>query len=137
MSGPYDDIIHLPHPDSVRHPRMAASDRAAQFSPFAALTGHDAAIRETARQTDRRKELDEDAKAELDRKLRMAEKQKEKNPAITIIYFKEDETKEGGSYETVSGHISKIDDMERRVILADGTGISINDIYGIESEVCI
>ena len=70
MSGKYDDILHLPHPTSVRHPRMPISERAAIFSPFAALTGHAGAIAETARLTDQKMELDEDAKAELDRRRR-------------------------------------------------------------------
>ena len=134
MSGPYDDIIHLPHPVSVKHPRMAVSDRAAQFSPFAALAGHDAAIRETARLTGRRIELDEDTRAELDRKLRLVEAQKECRPEVSITYFKADDTKSGGAYQTITGYIRKIDDIERKVVLTDGMGIDIDDILDIEGE---
>lgn len=79
MSGPYDDIISLPHPTSSRHPRMPISDRAAQFSPFAALAGHSAALAETARLTDRQIELSDDDKAVLDQKQRILLEHTEKN----------------------------------------------------------
>lgn len=131
MSGSYDDIINLPHPEPAGHPRMSVSDRAAQFSPFAALTGHEAAIRETARLTGHRMELDEDAKAMLDMKLRLSEEQKDGRTQICITYFRKDDKKDGGSYETISGYIRKIDDVEHKVILTDGTGIDIDDIYEI------
>ena len=84
MSGPYDDIIHLPHPTSPKHPRMSTHDRAAQFAPFAALSGHSAALVETARPTGRRVELDEDAKAELDLKQQILTEYISEQPRVTV-----------------------------------------------------
>lgn len=132
--GPYDDIIDLPHPTSQKHPRMPASDRAAQFSPFAALTGHEAAIRETARLTDRRVELDEDEKAALDRKLRLLTDHLAEHPQVCITYFQADQRKAGGSYETVDGSIKKFDDIARVVVMTDGRRIPIDDIFELKSQ---
>ncbi|MGL5435729.1 MAG: hypothetical protein ACRDBO_10090 [Lachnospiraceae bacterium] len=134
MKTPYDDIINLPHPTSTRHPQMAIPDRAAQFSPFAALTGHDAAIRETARLTERRIELDEDSKTALDLKLRMVAEWKGDHPKVSVTYFEADQAKAGGSYETTTGCIKKIDDYGRRVIMENGRKIDIDNIIEIESE---
>lgn len=131
--GNYDDIIHLPHHVSASRPRMSALDRAAQFSPFAALTGHDAAIRETARLTDARQELDEDKKAELDECLQMLRSQAALKPDAEITYFVPDAQKEGGSYLSARGAVKKIDDLAHRVIMEDGTVIPISDIYEISS----
>ena len=94
MSGPYDDIIDLPHPTSAKHPRMSISDRAAIFSPFAALTGHAAAIQETARLTDRRIELDEDTRTELDRRQAILLEHIGEQPEVTITWFCPDEKKD-------------------------------------------
>ena len=94
MTGPYDDILHLLHPTSIKHPRMPMGDRAAQFSPFAALTGHGAAIAETARVTDRRIELDEDAKEQLDQKLRRLLERIGEQPEITVNLLLDDENYE-------------------------------------------
>lgn len=134
MTGAYDDIIDLPRPTSSKHPRMSLSDRAAQFSPFAALSGHEAAIRETARLTDRRIELDEDVKVELDRKLRLVAEHLAERPRVSITFFEADVRKEGGSYRTVTGPIKRIDDVRRLVIMGDGWEIPIDDISGIESD---
>lgn len=134
MTGPYDDIIDLPHPTSARHLRMPAADRAAQFSPFAALTGYEAAIRETARLTERRVELDEDTKAELDRRLRLIAGHLAERPTVCITYFLADGKKEGGSYQTATGFIKKIDEFQQVVVMMDGTLIPIDDIYEVESE---
>ena len=87
MSGKYDDILYLPHPTSAKHPRMPTSDRAAIFSPFAALTGHAGAIAETARLTERKMELDEDAKAELDRRQAVLLEHIAEQPEITVTWF--------------------------------------------------
>ena len=114
--GSYDDIINLPHPSSAKHPRMPMSDRAAQFSPFAALTGHGAAIEETARLTDRRIELTEEEKTVLDEKLRLL---LETGGEGMITYFLPDERKDGGAYVTKLGTIKKIDPLEGRVILTE------------------
>lgn len=96
MSGPYDNIINLPHPTSKRHPRMSLHDRAAQFSPFAALSGHAAALAETTRLTDRKIELDEDTRAELDRRQAVLLEQISEQPEITVTWFQPDGKKRAG-----------------------------------------
>ena len=128
----YDDIIHMPHHVSARRQRMSMADRAAQFSPFAALTGYDAAVKETARLTDERIDLDEYEKNALDEKLRIALKYPEAE--ISILYFKPDERKAGGAYISAAGRIRKIDNYERAVILQDGLKIHIEDIIEIRGE---
>lgn len=134
MSGPYDDMIDLPHPSSKKHPRMSIRDRAAIFSPFAALSGHGAAIAETARLTDPRMELDEDTKAELDRRQAMLLEHIEEQPEVTVTWFQPDERKEGGAYLTVTGRLKKIDEAERTLTLLDGMSILLEDVVGIESD---
>ena len=130
----YDDIIDLPHHKSTNRPAMPLSDRAAQFSPFAALTGHDAAIRETERLTDEKSELAEDTKAELDRKLLSIAEKLNINPEVTITYFVPDEKKDGGAYITLTGRVKNIDVYERVVVMADKTAIPIDDIRCMESD---
>lgn len=136
----YDDIIHLPHPVSARHPQMSLLDRAAQFSPFAALTGHDAAIRETERLTSEWMEMDEDRKELLDERLQMIReylmsgKDKKILPEITFTYFQPDGKKSGGAYLTVSGRVKKIDEYGHRVILEDGTALYIEYLFAMEGE---
>lgn len=134
MTGPYDDILHLPHPTSKRHPRMPIADRAAQFSPFAALTGHKAAIEETARVTDRRIELDEDAKEQLDQTLQLLLERIDEQPEITVTWFSPDKKKAGGQYHTATGKLKRIDTQESRLILTDGNQIPLEDLLEIRSE---
>lgn len=134
MTGPYDDILHLPHPTSKRHPRMPIVDRAAQFSPFAALTGHKAAIEETARVTDRRIELDEDAKEQLDQMLQLLLERIDEQPEITVTWFSPDKKKAGGQYHTATGKLKRIDTQESRLILTDGTQIPLEDLLRIRIE---
>ncbi len=134
MSGAYDDILRLPHPASERHPRMPISERAAQFSPFAALTGHSAAIAETARVTQRRIEPDEDERAALDRKQRRLAELARERPEVAVTWFRPDERKEGGSYVVSAGRLKRIDIEARRIILTDGTMIPMDDVLDIESE---
>ncbi len=128
----YDDIMNLPHHVSTKHPHMPALDRAAQFSPFAALTGHDAAIKETARLTDEYMELDEDRKEEIDRCLRWIKVHLAERPEVAITYFEPDERKAGGSYVTVSGRVKKLDEYEGRIILEDNMSVEIAKIYMME-----
>ena len=130
MSGPYDDIIDLPHPDSERHPRMPMANRAAQFSPFAALSGYDGAVQETARLTDRKAELTEEEKAVLDTKLQLLIP----GMGASFTYFRQDEKKEGGVYLTVTGTVKKFDSYAREVVLADGCRIPIDDILEVQDE---
>lgn len=133
MTGPYDDIIHLPHPTSSKHPRMPIADRAAIFSPFAALAGHSAAIAETARLTNQKAELDEDARAELDRRQAVLLEQIGQQPEVTVTWFQPDERKDGGAYVTTTGWLKKIDEIERVLVLTDGTRIPLEDVAGLES----
>lgn len=134
MTETYDDIINLPHHVSKTHPHMAIIDRAAQFSPFAALTGYDAAVKETARLTDRRIELDEYEKDALNEKLSLVAEQIEEHPKITITYFRPDDKKIGGAYVTVTGCMKKIDEYEGNICLTDGTKIVIEEMIEIESD---
>ena len=133
MSDKYDDIINLPHPSSKRFPRMPLQERAAQFSPFAALTGYDDAIRETARLTDRRVELDESRRLELDAALRDLGARLEARPEVLVTYFLPDARKEGGQYVHVSGRLKKIDAVSRTLLLEDGTRIRIDDVYELNA----
>ncbi|MCI8329313.1 MAG: hypothetical protein HFG02_06810 [Oscillibacter sp.] len=130
MNGPYDDIIDLPHPTSERHPRMSMANRAAQFSPFAALTGYEAAVKETARLTDSKAELTEEEKVVLDAKLQLLVPGME----ASFVYFQQDNKKEGGTYLTAAGMVKRIDSCAREVILADGQKIFVDDIIGIQLE---
>ena len=130
----YDDIIHLPHHVSAKHPQMPLMDRAAQFSPFAALTGHAAAIQETARVTEEWLELDENEKAVLDERLQLLREKLSLRPEVIITYFEPDTKKSGGAYLTVTGRVKKIDGYGRRVILEDGTDLDMGRLFSIEGE---
>lgn len=132
----YGDIIELPHHVSSNHPQMSNSQRAAQFSSFAALTGHNAAIQETARLTDKKIELDEYEQNELNRKLAWLQKRLHDDPAnkptVQITYFQPDERKTGGAYVTIAGEVKRILEAEQTVLLTDGQTIPIGDILEIE-----
>ena len=134
MSGPYDDIIRLPHPTSSRHPRMPISDRAAIFSPFAALTGHAAAIQETARLTDQRIELDEDTKAELDRRQAILLEHIGEQPEVPITWFCPDEKKSGGAYVVTTGRLKRVDDTAGALKLPDGRTIPLDEIVDLQCD---
>lgn len=134
MTNRYDDIINLTHPTSARHPRMPIHDRAAIFSPFAALTGHGAAIVETARLTERRIELDEDSKAALDEKQRVLEEVIDQQPEVTVTWFQPDARKDGGCYVTTTGKLKKTDTTERMMTFTEGMKIPLDDIIDIDSE---
>ena len=125
----YDDIIDLPRPKS-KHEPMPMSDRAAQFSPFAALTGYGDAIDETARLTDRRIELSEEESAELDYKQQYLATLDA--PTVTVTYFVPDERKSGGAYVTHTGVLKRIDELERMMLFMDGTRVELDDVMGIE-----
>ena len=124
----YEDIIGLSRPVSKKHPPMSRENRAAQFEPFAALTGFEGAIKETARVTGEKIELDETQKTFLDEKLKVL--LREKTPAL-FTYFQKDEQKEGGAYITVSGIVKKTDAYTHKIVLEDGTGICVEDILEI------
>ena len=126
--GNYDDIIDLPHPTSERHPRMPMANRAAMFSPFAALTGYDAAVKEMARLTDAKVDLTEDEKAILDAKLQLLTP----GESVAITYFQPDAKKQGGAYLTVTGAIKKFDRYAHEIMMTDGCRISIDDILEVQ-----
>ncbi len=127
----YDDIINLPNPTSKKHPRMSLYDRAAQFSPFAALTGHDAAIQETARLTDEKVELDEDTLNRLNEQLNIIRNYIGTNVIVSITYFVPDDRKSGGVYVTHSGAVKKIDEYERVIVMSDKKRIPMEQISEI------
>jgi len=130
----YDAIINLPHHVSATRPRMSMIDRAAQFSPFAALTGYDAAIKETGRLTDRRIELSEDERIVLDRKQQILLDHINDRPEVSVTYFVPDERKDGGAYVTVTGQVKKVDEFERLLILTDGSKIPLDEIQDLSGE---
>ena len=130
----YDDIINLPNPTSKKHPRMSLYDRAAQFSPFAALTGHEAAIKETARQTDEKLMLSDEVIAELNEKLNLIAETISTQQRVRITYFVPDNKKAGGAYITCTGCVKKFDAYEHTVIMEDKTVIPIEQISDIDGE---
>jgi len=135
MSGPYDDIINLPHHVSTTRPQMSMADRASQFSPFAALTGYDAAIKETGRLTDSRIELGEETLRHLNERFQFLVDGISDTPIVHITFFVPDERKAGGAYITVTGTAKKVDTHLRMIILQDGTKIPMDDIISIEGDV--
>lgn len=135
ISHKYDDIINLPHHVSKKHPRMSLCDRAAQFSPFAALTGHKAAINETARLTDEKQILSEDVIAKLNEQLNLIKENIGTNQTVTITYFVPDDKKSGGAYISHTGIVKKIDEYNHTVILTDKTVIPIKQISEMQSDI--
>ena len=134
MNNRYDEIINLPHHVSPTRPQMSMSDRAAQFAPFAALTGYDSAIKETGRLTNERIELDEEALTALDRKYQLLMEALDEAPEVTITYFQPDERKAGGKYVSETGAVKKVDDFERRITMQDGARIPMDDVLSIDGE---
>ena len=130
----YDDLLDLPHHVSVTHPHMSLYDRVAQFAPFKALTGYEDDVEETARLTDRRVELDADSIARLDARLQLLEERLAAAPAVSVTYFLPDARKDGGSYETVTGIVKKIDAVKHVLVLRSGQQIPIGDICDIKGE---
>jgi hypothetical protein len=131
MNDNYDDIINLPRPASKNHPPMPMINRAAQFAPFSALSGHDEAINETARWTDFHCELDDSANNILNKKLGYALAHLDENPVITITFFQPDKRKNGGYYIPITGVIKKLDEYEQCIIMSDGIKIPISTISSI------
>ena len=132
MSSAYDDLLNLPHHTSAVQPAMPMQNRAAQFAPFAALVGYDALIRETARLTDQKVELDESVKAELNEKLRLLLELLPQQPEVTITYFQPDSRKAGGAYRTTSGIVRKFLCSENRLVMMDGTQIPIDSVAALD-----
>ena len=132
MNNRYDEIMELPHHVSKTRPQMPMSDRAAQFAPFAALTGYDSAIKETGRLTDERIELDEEALTALDRKYQLLMDAFDDAPEVTITYFQPDERKAGGQYVSATGTVKKVDDFERLITMQNGTKIPMDDVLAVD-----
>ena len=130
----YDDIIDLPHPVSGRHPAMSMYDRAAQFSPFAALTGYEDLLEETGRLTDADTELTESAIETIDRTIHFLQEHCDAPHKITVTYYQPDRRKTGGSFVTVTGSCKKVLSYERRLVLSDGTVIPIDQIKSLFAE---
>ena len=137
MNNRYNEIINLPHHVSKTRPQMPMSDRAAQFSPFAALTGYDAAIKETERLTDEKIEMDEEALNILNMKFQILVDSLDDEPEVTFTYFKPDERKAGGAYIEVTGTVKKVDDFERLIVMQNGTKMPMDDILNIVGEIFV
>lgn len=133
-SHEYDDMIDLPHHVSSRHPQMPLADRAAQFSPFAALTGHEAAIQETARLTEDFIELDEERQRQLNEQFQLLKKNQSGQPEIEVTYFQPDLRKSGGAYVTVRGRVKRIDEYGQQIIFTDKVEVPMKHIFSIEGE---
>lgn len=134
IKSKYDEIMGLPHHVSRTRPQMPMSDRAAQFAPFAALTGYDSAIKETGRLTDEKIELDEEALTTLDMKYQFLMDALDDEPEVTITYFQPDERKAGGKYVSATGTVKKVDDFERRITMQNGTKIPMDDVLSIDGK---
>lgn len=130
----YDDIINLSRPIS-KHPRMSLYQRSAQFAPFAALTGYEGQVKETARLTDRRIELDEEMKLILDLKIQVIKEMLSDNPEVEITYFIPDTRKDGGRYETIINNVKKIDSYNEHIIMQNNLKIEIKEIININSNI--
>ena len=130
----YNAIMNLQHHVSKTRPQMPMSDRAAQFAPFAALTGYDSAIKETGRLTDERIELDEEALTALNMRYQLLMDALDEEPEVEITYFKPDGRKAGGKYVLVIGTVKKVDDFERLIAMQDGIIIPMDDVLSIDGE---
>ena len=140
--NPYEDIIHLPHHQAANRKQMSMYDRAAQFSPFAALVGFDGVIAETGRLTDRKIELSENEKVLLDQKLTLIDDviQDGHHPEITVVFFVADLLKDGGEYQKYTGKVRQIDTVERKIVFLAANGrsagkkVPIDDVMEIHGE---
>ncbi len=128
----YEDIIKLPHHVSKRHPQMSLEARSAQFAPFAALTGYEDVVKETARLTNEKKEITEEVKAVLDERIQIIQKNICTKPKVICTYFEPDKKKNGGKYITIEGRVQKIDKYNHVMVLEDKTEIKISEIIQIE-----
>ncbi len=132
--NPYEDILDLPHPTSRRHPPMSRGDRAAQFAPFAALTGYEDAVKETARLTSTRVELTEDMMAFLNRKLAFLCEHIDSEPYVAVTYFQPDPRKAGGAYVTEEGTLRRVDDVAGVLELSGRRTVPLREIISLESD---
>lgn len=128
----YNDIINLPHHVSATRPQMSMMDRAAQFSPFAALVGYAAAIKETARLTDQKIDLDDYGKEEINDKIQLITERLGEAFEVVITYFQPDSKKAGGAYVDAAGVVKKVDEYERMIVFRNGKRIPIDDVLNID-----
>lgn len=133
--GKYDDIIDIQYPTPNTRKRMTMPERAAQFSAFAALTGYDEAIDETARLTDPKTMLSEDEQIEIGEKLKYLKKKIAEKPLVRIVFFIPDALKSGGRYVTAEGEIRKICEFEKKILLSGGEEIAFDDILFIDTDI--
>ena len=133
--GAYDDIINLPHHQSRSRKHMSNNDRAAQFLPFAALTGYDEAIKETGRSVDEKVLLSQEEREEIDKRLLILEERKKERIEIKVSFFKKDENKDGGEYRTIKGVYKSINQLEKTLLIEEEDPIDIGDIYSLDSEI--
>ena len=137
MSGQYDDLINLPHHVSITRPQMSMMDRAAQFSPFAALTGYHAAIQEAGRLTGEKIKMDEETLSILNMKFHILIDSLDDEPEITFTYFKPDKRKTRGTYVKMTGTVKRVDDFERLIVMQNGKKIPMDDILNIEGKIFV
>ena len=130
----YDDVIYRQHPTSKKHPRMSRMNRAAQFAPFAALTGYEESIEETARLTDQRIELSDEDISNINIKLNLIKERIKERPKVAIIYFQPDERKEGGAYITVTGKVRRIDEVNRVLVFDDERVVWIENMINVNTK---
>lgn len=135
MKDNYEDIINLPHYEPRNHPRMSSYKRAAQFAPFSALTGYEDQVKETARLTDKKVEIDDGLRNVINNKLQILQMNIKIKPKVTITYFEHDHKKSGGTYISITGNVKKIDSIEKLIIMADNKKIPMNDILSIVGDV--
>ena len=131
----YDDIINLPHYESKTRKRMSLEARSAQFAPFAALTGYDDKVKETARRTDKRIELSDEEYNIINTKLQIIKEHIKEQPEINFVIFVKDKLKDGGKYEEVNGKVRVIDEVNDEIILVDKRKILLKNIYDINGEI--
>lgn len=133
-NGKYDDIINMPHHVSKKHPRMSLENRSAQFAPFAALTGYEEEVEETARTTDKRIEITDEIKNTINMRLKIIQEKLYTKPKVTITYFIPDNKKEGGNYKKVTSNLLKIDKYKQLIILKDKIEVPVNSIIDMDIE---
>ena len=134
MTGKYDDMLQLPHHVSASRKPMAMTARAAQFAPFAALSGYDAEVQEAGRLTDRPIEPDEYEKEALNARLRLLARHLREEWVVSLVFFQPDERKAGGAYVTRTGTVKKLYETERLLTLTDGTVIPLDDLIALDGE---
>ena len=129
----YDHILHLSRPVSPRHPPMSRANRAAQFAPFAALSGYDDAVEEAGRPTQQRRDLSEEEREELNHRLSLLQQRSVERPQVTLVFFRDDPRKEGGAYLTVTGRFRQMDPVKGDVVLEDWRRVPAEDLYDVRS----